>query len=37
VVWNAGAGDAVRDFMESRGNAECKGKVAAGKPQSGRC
>jgi hypothetical protein len=37
IVWHAGAGDAVRDFMESRGSAECKGKVAAGKPASGRC
>lgn len=37
VVWHAGAGDAVRDFTESRGSAGCKGKVAAGKPESGRC
>lgn len=37
IVWNGGAGDTVREFMESRGAAECQGKVAAGKAQSGRC
>jgi hypothetical protein len=37
IVWDQGGGDAVREFMESRGAAECKGKVAAGKAESGRC
>lgn len=36
VVWDESAGDAVRQFMESRG-ADCKGKVAAGKSEAGRC
>ena len=36
VVWDESAGDAARQFMESRG-ADCKGKVAAGKPEPGRC
>jgi hypothetical protein len=29
VVWDEGAGDPVREFMESRGTTECKGKTAA--------
>lgn len=37
IVWDQSGGDAVREFMESRGAAECQGKVAAGKPESGRC
>jgi hypothetical protein len=37
VVWDEGAGDAVREFMESRGSAECKGKVAAGKAGAAPC
>jgi hypothetical protein len=37
ILWHAGAGDAVRDFMESRGSAECKGRVAAGKGSGPPC
>lgn len=37
VVWDEGAGDAVREFMESRGTTECKGKVAAGKAGAAPC
>lgn len=37
VVWDPGAGDAIREFMESRGSAECKGKLAAGKGSSAPC
>ena len=37
VVWDESAGDAVREFMEGRGTADCKAKVAAGKSEPGRC
>jgi hypothetical protein len=37
VVWDDSAGDLMRQFMESRGSADCKGKVAAGKAESSRC
>ena len=36
VVWNEARGDLAREFIESR-SAECKGKVAAGKSETGRC
>ena len=37
VVWDESAGDLVRQFMEARAGADCKGKVAAGKSGPGRC
>lgn len=37
IGWDEGAGDLVREFMESRSSGECKGKVAAGKSEAGRC
>lgn len=37
VVWNEARGDLARQFMESRGSAECQGKVAAGKAAAARC
>ena len=37
VVWNEGAGNLVREFIGSRSSVDCKGKVAAGKSESGRC
>jgi hypothetical protein len=37
VVWDESAGDVVREFMESRGARDCKGKVAAGKPGEMPC
>ena len=36
VVWNENRGDLAREFIESR-SADCKGKVAAGKPAAARC
>jgi hypothetical protein len=35
-VWNENRGDLATEFIESR-SAECKGRVAAGKSESGRC
>ena len=38
VVWNESRGDLAREFIESRGSAGCKGKVAAAKAEPrGRC
>lgn len=37
VVWDESAGDLMRQFMEARADAGCKGKVAAGKSDAGRC
>ncbi|HEX6158059.1 MAG TPA: hypothetical protein VFZ54_18685, partial [Burkholderiales bacterium] len=37
VVWNEGAGNVVREFIGSRSSVDCRGKVAAGKSESGRC
>jgi len=37
VVWNEGAGNVVREFIGSRSSFDCKGKVAAGKSEPGRC
>ena len=37
VVWDESKGDVVKEFMEGRGGAECKGKVAASKSAPGRC
>ncbi|HEX6157600.1 MAG TPA: hypothetical protein VFZ54_16355 [Burkholderiales bacterium] len=37
VLWDESAGDQVRQFMEARPSADCKGKVAAGKSEPGRC
>lgn len=37
IVRDPGAGDAIREFMESRGSAECKGQAAAGKGSSAPC
>ena len=37
VVWNEGAGNVVREFIGSRSSVDCKGKLAAGKSDAGRC
>ena len=37
VVWKDGSRNAVREFLDSRGAADCKGKVAAGKAEAGSC
>lgn len=37
VAWDESAGDLVRQFMEGRSSAGCKGKVAVGKPGAAPC